>query len=137
MPRPPSNIADLPRPPFNIADHYWIVGGSTIDVYSSRERRFVRVSDTMYQTWLATGRLPTSILSSDELWQVLSEQYQDGLPADGSGDMVYAAYRVSKIDTAVLDVTHAVDTRLRTREGQPARTRAEFEEYCRSRILRT
>jgi hypothetical protein len=44
----------MPSPIFTPANWYWVVGGSTTQVFSSAAGDFVSVSDLTYVAWLAT-----------------------------------------------------------------------------------
>jgi Domain of unknown function (DUF4376) len=57
----------------NIADHYWIVGGSTTQVYSSKTNTYVPPDDADYVAWTA-GKWATSIDSESELAAVLQSR---------------------------------------------------------------
>jgi hypothetical protein len=50
----------------NVADHYWIVGGSTTDVYQSKTNTLVAVGDAAYVAWAATN-LAAPIANENEL----------------------------------------------------------------------
>jgi hypothetical protein len=58
--------------PYTPTDWYWIVAGSTTQVYSSSLANYVAVSNATYVAWLATGKLPTKITSEIELGEVLA-----------------------------------------------------------------
>lgn len=57
---------------YNPKNHYWIVGGSTTQVFSSALGAYVLITDPNYTAFLAQGRNPTGIPSEAELWEVLS-----------------------------------------------------------------
>ena len=59
-------------------DWYWIVGGDTENVWSSKRAMSVPVTDQEYADRVAAGFYPTPIGSMDELEQVLSELYPAG-----------------------------------------------------------
>lgn len=52
-------------------DWYWIVDGSTIDVYSSRRAEYVPVDDMEYTAWMSEGRVSTRIALHVDLVDVL------------------------------------------------------------------
>jgi hypothetical protein len=56
---------------YNPADWYWVVAGSTTQVFSSNRASYVALSDTTYIAWLAEGNLPTKIAADGELTDVL------------------------------------------------------------------
>jgi len=51
---------------------YWIVGGDTSRVYSSRIGNYVSPDNATYVAWLAAGGVTTRILNADELAEVLA-----------------------------------------------------------------
>jgi hypothetical protein len=63
----------------DIADHYWIIGGSTTDVYQSKTNTMVAIDDPAYVAWSA-AKSPSTILNEAELAEVLSK-YGSPLPA--------------------------------------------------------
>ena len=52
---------------YNRSKWYWIVGGSTTQVYSSASSTYVPLSDSGYVTWLEAGNFPTKITADDML----------------------------------------------------------------------
>lgn len=54
----------------NIADHYWIIAGSTTDVYGSKTNTRVAANDPVYVGWSASNAA-SSILNEAELADVL------------------------------------------------------------------
>ncbi len=56
---------------YNPKNWYWIVNGSTTQVFSSASRGYVQVNDPTYLAWRADDTLPTRIPSEAELWDVL------------------------------------------------------------------
>ena len=52
---------------YNVQNWYWIVAGSTTQVYSSAAAAYVSVSDAIYLSWLAAGGVPTKITANDML----------------------------------------------------------------------
>lgn len=62
--------------PYNPQDWYWIVAGSTTEVWSSKRVQYVAVNDATYTAWLAAGGVPTKISSALELIGVLQIQWQ-------------------------------------------------------------
>jgi hypothetical protein len=57
---------------YNPQNWYWIVNGSTTQVYSSASSGYVAITDTTYVAWLAAGGVPTKIDSEADLWGVLT-----------------------------------------------------------------
>jgi hypothetical protein len=60
--------------PYNPFDWYWIVGGSTIQAYSSKAsaRNYISVADPAFVTWSADGTIPTTIDTESNLGAVLA-----------------------------------------------------------------
>jgi hypothetical protein len=67
----------MTSPIYTPANWYWIVAGSTTQVWSSAATAYVAVTDATYQAWLAAGNVPTPIDSEASLAQVLALR---GLP---------------------------------------------------------
>lgn len=63
----------------NISDHYWIIAGSTTDVYQSKTNTLVPVGNADYVAWTAGNGPATTIANDDELAEVL-ENYGSPLP---------------------------------------------------------
>lgn len=57
----------------NPQDWYWVVGGSTTQVYSSKRNIYVPLSDTAYLTWLTVH--PAASIAADEtdLWYYVKD----------------------------------------------------------------
>ena len=53
--------------PINVADHYWVIGGSTAEVYASKTNTLVPVGDADYTAWLVINHAPTPIANEGEL----------------------------------------------------------------------
>lgn len=60
---------------------YWLVGDHPAGVYSSADGGYVALSQPTYLAWLAAGNQPTHLDLEVNLWQVLYQQYPQGLPA--------------------------------------------------------
>lgn len=54
----------------NIANHYWIIGGSTTEVYSSASNTLVPMTDPAYSAW-ATMNAAAQITNESELRDVM------------------------------------------------------------------
>lgn len=52
-------------------DWYWVVAGSTTQVYSSKRSTYVPLSDSAYVTWKATF-MPSKIATEAEMLSILS-----------------------------------------------------------------
>jgi hypothetical protein len=66
-------------PLINIADHYWIIGGSTTDVYSSKTNTRVLTNDPAYVEW--TGGLAASPIASEAELATVLQAMGSQLPA--------------------------------------------------------
>ena len=66
-------LAPVPTLVVNPLNHYWIIGGSTTEVYSSATNTLVPVDDTNYVDWL-TRYTPSPIASEQELQTVLIQR---------------------------------------------------------------
>ena len=53
-----------------VSNHYWVVGGSTADVYSSATNTMVPVTDQSFVDWSA-NRTPSTVPNEEELGGVL------------------------------------------------------------------
>ena len=57
---------------YSPSNWYWIVGGSTTQVYSSAAAAYVPITDATYETWLAAGNSPTKIDNETDLGGVFA-----------------------------------------------------------------
>lgn len=113
------------RPSFDPFNWYWIVGGSTTQVYSSAVGDYVPVADATYQAWIAPGRVPTAIDTEANLGQVLASYLLRPVAAN-----VLDGYKTSQAATIVAQIVFKVlfqhENRLRACEralalnGSPA-----------------
>lgn len=60
---------------------YWKVAGSTSEVWSLTQDALVPVTDSTYVAWLAAGNMTSSIVSTSELYDVISLSYPTHLAA--------------------------------------------------------
>lgn len=115
---------------YDPSDWYWIVAGSTTQVYSSAVGNYVSVDDATFLAWKADGTLPTNIASAAELGEVL------------------APYNIRPVESGVLDAyqdTHAktltlqvvakvlfnIVNEIRALKGQPQITAQQFRAYVK------
>jgi|GEM_PF-5029369 len=102
---------------YNINNHYWIVAGSTQNVFSSLKQQYVAVSDSDYQAWLASGNSPTHIAVASDLFDVVKQGVEvqlsqlDSLIPRGLEDM----WTASHFDTTTLPAIQ--QTRLATKQN--------------------
>lgn len=120
---------NIPKP-FNPRDWYWIVAGSTTQVYSSKAGNYVPVADPTYQAWLAAGNTPSRIDTEANLGDVLSAYSLRPTPAavlDGYTDS--QATRLTIETVAKVLFNH--ENRIRTLAGQPTVTAAQFKSFLK------
>jgi hypothetical protein len=67
--------------PFDVIDWYWIVAGSTTQVYASARGQYVPVSDTTYQSWLLAAGNPTKVDTEGSLGPVLGPYWATTPPS--------------------------------------------------------
>lgn len=67
---------------YNPYNWYWIVGGSTTQVYSSASSNYVLLTDATYLAWLALGNKPTNIDTESNLGDVLAPYFLRPVPAN-------------------------------------------------------
>lgn len=65
---------------FDVTDWYWIVGDDKSQAWSSKNAKFVDVTDAEYLAWLEAGGEPTKIDTIDSLGETLFAQYPEGAP---------------------------------------------------------
>lgn len=118
-------------PTYTPGNWYWIVGGSSSQVYSSAVNNFVPVSDAAYSAWLAVGNTPTKIDTIQNLADVLDAAGKSLPPSTQISD----AQRQKLFDAvprAVQLWAFDIDNRVRALEGQPARTPNQFRSYVKN-----
>lgn len=84
---------------------YWIVAGSTTEVFSSERQVYVAVSDSSYQSWIAQGYFPTRIASEQELLNVLAVQEPGIVLHSTDGLAVYAKTKQAKVAVSGISVS--------------------------------
>ncbi len=52
---------------YNVKNWYWVVDGSTTQIYSSAAATYISISDNAYTAWRAAGNTPTTIIGNDML----------------------------------------------------------------------
>jgi len=60
------------RVPFNANDWYWFIGADQTRLWSSKAGAYVPVDDLTFLAWKATGALPTTTASEQELSETLA-----------------------------------------------------------------
>jgi len=154
-------MPSLPAP-FTPADWYWIVNGSTTQVYSSKAGGYVPITDPTYLAWVTSTRLPSKIASELDLGGVLADYllrptpagvlggYLDALTAyfDRLDDVARAAALaimdeenrmkadVAAMAAAVAAATSLADlkTRFATIAFTPQRTASQIKAAIRARL---
>jgi hypothetical protein len=71
----------LPPKPFRPRNWYWIVNGSTTQVYSSAVGNYVPVDNAAYVAWLADDNTPSRIATEASLGEVLASHSLRPTPA--------------------------------------------------------
>lgn len=121
------------RPTFRPSNWYWIIAGSTTQVYSSAATAYVPVTDANYVAWLAKGNLPTKIAVEQDLFDVLSGL---GIPIPTGATISDAekTRQLSKTDKIIFKILFNHENRIRTLAGQPQITTAQFITAVKSLI---
>lgn len=123
----------MPNPPtFTPNDWYWIVAGSTTQVYSSAIGDYVAPTNSTYQTWLAAvpGRTATPIASEEELGEVLAPYFLRPVPATLL-DFYKDKQAVKLTIEVVAKVLFNIVNEIRVLKGQSTITAAQFKEYVK------
>jgi hypothetical protein len=66
---------------YNPTNWYWLVNGSTTEVYSSASNTYVPTTDATFESWLQQGNRPSNIVSEAELWGVVSQAVPNAFPS--------------------------------------------------------
>jgi len=88
---------------YTAQDWYWIVAGDDTKVYASQRVGYFPVADATYAAWLDAGNLPTRIINSQELLDVLMQQWVPSYLATGM--QVVSTGTPSLNDTYPMDQT--------------------------------
>jgi hypothetical protein len=92
---------------YDPANWYWVVGGSTSQVYASARAAYVDVTDTTYEAWLSAGGFPTKIDTDSDLKLVLFQADALSIDLTSTGTpSLNGLYSVSK--QSQLNVTETV-----------------------------
>lgn len=89
---------------FNAANWYWVVAGSTTQVFSSASGTYVPITDTTYESWLATAH-PSRIASEAELSAVLAQQAPSVVMQTQAGLLAYAVQKQASIASGGISVS--------------------------------
>ena len=112
------------------SDWYWIVNGSTTQVFSSASGAYVPTSDATYVAWKEDGTLPTRIGAEAELGEVLAPYNIRPVAAN-----VLDAYQDTQARKLTLEVVAKVLFNLvnevRVLKGQNQINAAQFRTYLK------
>jgi hypothetical protein len=115
---------------FTPRNWYWIVNGSTTQVYSSKVGDYVPVDNAEYVAWLAGDRTPTNIDTEASLGEVLSVHSLRPTPAsvlDG-----YTEAHATKLTMEVVaKVLFNLVNEVRVLKGQSTINAAQFKAYLK------
>lgn len=115
-----------PRLAFSPANWYWVVAGSSTQVYSSAQAAYVPVSDATYQAWLASGGIATVIAAEQDLMDYLTANGV-ALPAGKTtSDAGKTGMLNNQIDIVIGQILFNHENRIRTLEGKATITQAQF-----------
>lgn len=119
------------KSPYQARNWYWIVDGSTTQVFSSNAKAYVAVSNSTYVAWLAKGNRPTKIATESALFAVLAEQYPDGLPNNADGNDARQRNLIGKLTAEKVGIVLATglfyhENRIRALEKKTAITKQQF-----------
>jgi hypothetical protein len=123
----------LPPKPFRPRNWYWIVNGSTTQVYSSAVGNYVPVGNATYLAWLADGNTPSLIDTETNLGEVLATHSLRPTPAailDG-----YTETQAVKLTIeTVAKILFNHENRIRTLAGQQPVNAAQFKAFIKSQM---
>jgi len=115
---------------YNPANWYWIVAGSTTQVFSSAVGDYVPVDNATYLAWLAAGNQPTRIVSEAELGDVLAPLQLRPVAAN-----VLDGYKESQANKLTVEVIAKVLFRLtndvRVLQGKSELTANQFKNFLK------
>jgi len=112
---------------------YWIVAGSTTQVYSSATGNYVPVANAGYIAWLVAGNLPTRIASEAELGEVLAQYGLVPIPAAILD--TYKGALADRLQTKLLaKLLFNHENRIRALEGLGSITAAQFRNALKNMV---
>ncbi len=115
---------------YNPAKWYWVVAGSTTQVYSSAAGNYVLVADATYQTWLTKGGVPTKIDTEQNLADVLVQAGQPLPPATTPSNAQKDKW-FADVPKAVQVWAFDIENRFRVSQGTAALTANQFKNYVK------
>jgi hypothetical protein len=105
---------------------YWYVGGDETRAFSSAAGDYLPVTSSAFQSWKATGGLPTRIASEQELGEVLAPHAVRPM-----NTTVLDAYKDSQAAKLTIEIAAKVlfnhENRLRALEGKAPANAAQFK----------
>ena len=118
---------------FNVYDWYWVVAGSTTQVYSSASGDYVPIADATYVAWLAEpDHQPNRAASEAELGEVLA-RYDLPDPVNAN---VLSAFRDTLVEKLPIKVLFKIlfnhENRIRVNEGNSTISVAQFKTGIKS-----
>ena len=116
--------------PYTPADWYWVVNGSTTQVYSSKTGDYLPLTAPVYVGWQQAGGVPTRIASEAELGDVLAP-YAIRPVAANVLDSYKDAHSKKLTIEVVAKVLFNLVNEVRALKGQPAINAAQFRAYVK------
>ena len=117
--------------PYNVAKWFWVVAGSTTQVYSSAAVDYVDTSNAAYQAWLSRGNEPTAIATEQNLMDVLALANVP-LPAGKSASDAVKQRFADNVNAVLLRILFNHENRIRSLQGQGQITLAQFKTAIRN-----
>ena len=120
----------LNPPPYNPANWYWVVNGSTTQVFSSAIGDYVPISDPTFLAWVASGGAATVIGSEASLGETLSP-YQIR-PVSANVLDGYKESHANKLTVEVIaKVLFKIVNDVRVLQGQSTITANQFKTFLK------
>ena len=120
----------LNPPPYNPANWYWVVNGSTTQVFSSAIGDYVPIADPTFLAWVASGGAATVIDSEASLGETLSPYQIRPVSAN-----VLDGYKESHANKLTVEVIAKVLFRMandiRALQGLQALTANQFKTFLK------
>jgi hypothetical protein len=116
--------------PYTPKNWYWRVAGSTTQVYSSAVGDYVPVANSTYQAWLASGGVPTPIVSEAELGEVLAPYSLRPTPVNVLDGYTEAHATKLTVEVAAKLFFNIVNE-IRVLKGQAPLSAAQFKAYVK------
>lgn len=125
--RGPIPKQQLPYPnAVDLTNWYWIVAGSTTQVYSSAAVAYVPVTDPIYLAWISNSlNKPLSIAVEQDLFDQLSDA-GIAIPAIATISDQEKTRLISRADKTIFKLLFNHENRIRVLEGKAAITKAQF-----------